>query len=289
MLIMEKLQAQVDFSPTDQAIAAVIMVDPGAAVGQSMQELGDRAHSSHSAVNRFCKRLGFTGYRAFTLALQREVSQARVTPSDANFPFVAGDTLREATAKLTTLSVDAITNAQQRLEMPQLVRAVQLLAHAHRIFLYGHGDSSLLVQGFANKLSKINIYPVFADQFGESNWNSTNTTRDDCALLVSYRGQNRAYVQTMQYLRGRGVRTILITGRPDSPMAKLADVCLETPGDEYDFMKIGTITSQLAGEYVLNLVYAGIYAQNYDDHRAELKAKQGTLTTGLLAEDGGKQ
>lgn len=284
MLISEQLQAQVHFTPTDQDLAQVILQDPHAVLGQSMQTLAQRAHCSHSAVIRLCQKLGFKGYRDFSVALTQELSVQKVTPDDVNFPFAPNDTLRNAAEKLTTLSLNAITDTKARLNMPLVVQAVQLLVKAKRIFLYGRGDSSLLVQGFANKLNKIDCYPIFADQFGETSWNSTNITAADCALLVSYRGQNQSYQQVMHYLKAHQVPTIVITGRPQSPVAQLATVCLEVLGDEFDFMKIGTIASQVATEYLLTILFAGVYAHDYESNLDTLKAKQATLTKGPLAE-----
>lgn len=51
-------------------------------------------------------------------------------------------------------------------------------------------------------------------------------------------------------------------------------------------MKIGTIASQLVTDYLLNLLFAGIYAQDYEGNISALQARQGVLTSGLLAEDG---
>ena len=286
MLISEQLQAQAHFTPTDLALAHVILQDPHAVLGQSMQTLAQRTHCSHSAVIRLCQKLGFKGYRDFSLALTEELSAQKVTPDDVNFPFAPNDTLRDAAEKLTTLSLDAITNTKARLNIPQVVQAVQILVKAKRIFLYGRGDSSLLVQGFANKLNKIDRYPIFADQLGETSWNSTNITPEDCALFVSYRGQNQSYQQVMRYLKGHQAPTILITGRPQSALAQLATVCLEVFGDEFDFMKIGTIASQVACEYLLTILFAGVYSQHYTQNIAILQAKQATLTTGPLAESG---
>ncbi|WP_164848065.1 MurR/RpiR family transcriptional regulator [Lacticaseibacillus hulanensis] len=286
MLITEKLEAAVDFTPVDSTIANVILADPHQVTGLTVQELASKANCSHSAVVRLCKKLGYTGYRDFTLTLLREISAATESDADVNFPFGAHDTLRDAAEKLATLGQASIAAAQQHLDMPILVRAVQTLIHAHRIFLYGHGDSSLAVQSFANKLNKIDIYPVLADLLGESNWNSTNATEADCALLVSYRGQSHSHLQVMRYLKQRHVPTILITGRPQSSMAKLATACLEVPGDEYDFMKMGTIASQSAIDYLLTVLFAGIYSHNYDDNLSGLKQRQASLTNGLLAEDG---
>jgi RpiR family carbohydrate utilization transcriptional regulator len=69
MLISEQLQAQVRFTATDQDLAQVILQDPHAVLGKSMQSLAKRAHCSHSAVIRLCQKLGFKGYRDFSLAL----------------------------------------------------------------------------------------------------------------------------------------------------------------------------------------------------------------------------
>ena len=286
MLIAEKLQAGVGFTTTDEAIAAIILEAPDEVPALSIQSLAKRAHSSHSAVIRLCKRMGFHGYREFVIALVQELSKPQTLVEDSNFPFAARDTLRDATKKLGSLSVAAITNTKQRLNMPALVGAVQYLLHARRIFLYGHGDSNLAVQRFASKLNKIDVYPVLADMLGESSWNSTNVTDIDCVLIVSYRGQYRTYEQVLRYMKENQVPTILVTGRPESVMASLATVCLDVSGDEYDFMKMGTIASQVSIDYLLTVLFSGIYAHNYQQNFAALKARQENLTTGLLAEDG---
>lgn len=286
MLITEKLQAAVGFTPTDTAISAVILTDPNTASTLTIQALAKRAHCSHSAVNRLCKKLGFHGYREFTIALLRELSEATESATNVNFPFSANDTLRDITAKLADLSQTAIATTKNRIDQSTVVQAVQLLVHAKRIFLYGRGDSSLAVQGFANKLNKIDIYPVLADLLGESSWNSTNVRADDCALFVSYRGQNQGHLQVMRYLKQHRVPSILITGRPESAMAKLATTCLDVSGEEYDFMKMGTIASQFAIDYLLDVLFAGVYSRHYAANLQALKARQASLTTGLLAEDG---
>ncbi|WP_155286845.1 hypothetical protein [Lacticaseibacillus zhaodongensis] len=51
-------------------------------------------------------------------------------------------------------------------------------------------------------------------------------------------------------------------------------------------MKMGTIASQFAIDYLLTVLFAGIYAYNYQTNFSSLKERQEILTTGLLAEGG---
>jgi DNA-binding MurR/RpiR family transcriptional regulator len=57
-------------------------------------------------------------------------------------------------------------------------------------------------------------------------------------------------------------------------MSKLCDLTIEVPYDEYDFFKVGTFSSQISFEYILDTLFSIIYAKEYTKNLDNLKQKE---------------
>ena len=68
--IILKLNEIMDALPSSEQKVAVYMVSNlDDIVGVSVEELASRSDSSQAAVVRFCKKMGFKGYREFSIKL----------------------------------------------------------------------------------------------------------------------------------------------------------------------------------------------------------------------------
>lgn len=260
MLIEDKLIRQDTFTTTEKRIADYLQANFEAAVYMTIEELAKATYTSHSAIIRLCKKLGFTGFKEFRLELGREVHQLLAQfdqTIDANFPFSDQD--------------DGATIAEK-------------LTQAKRIFVFAKGDSQITARKFQNKLVKLNKFLILAEEYSDSSWNAANLTNEDCAVFISYSGRIHHYEKIMSHLKHVGTPTLLLTGNEYSEMAKKASMCLVISQGELDFVKVATFSSQIAFDYVLNTLYSIMYAQNYTANVLNLKEKQQLIQHGLLKE-----
>ena len=58
-----------DFTPVEQKVAEFILENPSKVPAMSIKELAVASKSSDASVMRFCKALGFSGYRSFIVGL----------------------------------------------------------------------------------------------------------------------------------------------------------------------------------------------------------------------------
>ena len=80
--IVLKLNEIMDSLPaSEQKIAVYLVSNLNDVVGISVEELAGRSDSSQAAVVRFCKKLGYRGYREFSLKLASELAVARQSQS----------------------------------------------------------------------------------------------------------------------------------------------------------------------------------------------------------------
>lgn len=287
MLIEDKLIRQDTFTTTEKRIADYLQANFEAAVYMTIEELAKATYTSHSAIIRLCKKLGFTGFKEFRLELGREVHQllAKFDQTiDANFPFSEQDDGATIAKKMAELSIQAVKKAQLQIEDQPLDTIAEKLTQAKRIFVFAKGDSQITARKFQNKLVKLNKFLILAEEYSDSSWNAANLTKEDCAVFISYSGRIHHYEKIMFYLKHVGTPTLLLTGNEHSEMAKKASMCLVISQGELVFVKVATFSSQIAFDYVLNTLYSIMYAQNYTANVLNLKEKQQLIQNGLLKE-----
>lgn len=76
---------------------------------------------------------------------------------------------------------------------------------------------------------------------------------------------------------------MLFTGNAHGELNVLADYVQVVTQTEYDFWKIGTFSSQVAFQYILDILFSIMYSQNYQKNVVNLKNKYHLLKKGLLA------
>lgn len=284
MLLIDKLKKQDKFTTTEKRIADYTLKNITEIPHIYIEDLARRTYASHSAVIRLCKKLGYTGFRDFKLAISKAVysQQHTLGAINANFPFDPNDTPMEIAKKMADLSIDTIQKTQAQLSNELLIEAVDILSTAERIFLFSIGDSQIRARSFQNKLIKIDKFLILADEYGDESWNAVSLTEKDCALFISYAGRNKQYQKILHYFQEKNVPTILLTGNDKSELTQLAQLPIVVVQDEYDFAKVATFSSQVSFEYVLDTLFSILYAQEYEKHLIEHKQKQAIIQKGIL-------
>jgi len=276
MTLLKKLEQKQGFTDTEIRIADYILINLEDVPNMFIQELAENTFSSHSAIIRLSQKLGYSGYRNFKIALIHEIQSNKhaFAHVDPNFPFLPSDSSIDIAKKMADLTIETIRKTLVKLDKNQLNKAVDIVRNANRIYLFGNGDSQIRARSFQNKFIKINKHLIIADEYGETTWNALNLEKTDCAIFISYAGSSVAHLKILKYLASMKIPTILLTGNSESTMSKLCELTLEVPYDEYDFFKVGTFSSQISFEYILDTLFSIIYAKEYTKNLNNLKQKE---------------
>lgn len=269
MKLLRQLSEMSHFTPNEQSIAAYILDHRENMLQLNIQELAKATYTSHSAINRLTRKLGLSGFKEFTLQLAREFQQHTQTPSnvDPNYPFELDESALQVAGEIAELMKETLNKAYTYMDDAVLARTALMLDQSERIFIYALGDSQIRARSFQNKLIKINKYAVIATDLYEWAYHTVNLTPDDCAIFLTYHGNSPIFVKAARHLRQQGVPLITITAAEQSELAELSTLCICVPGDEVKHAKIGTFSSQMAFEYVLNVIYSCIYKISYTQNK----------------------
>lgn len=285
MNLVQALKNDQEFTPNEKRIAAYILSNPLATSQFNLRDLATKTYTSHSAIVRFTQKLGFEGFRDFRVALIAYAQQYRFKEGavDANFPFVPEDSTSDIANKMASLTKQTIEAMQVNLDEKTFEACVKTMLDAKRIFIFAKGDTQISARSFQNKLAKLGIFIVIAEEYADEAWVASNILKTDCAIFTSYRADSVKYQQFIEILKAESVPTILISSLDGKVLAGMTDHWLTTVDlERTDSLKIGTFSSQIAIEYIFNVLYAMIYMTNYQKNNKQIAKKFTRIQRGAL-------
>jgi 6-phospho 3-hexuloisomerase len=116
---------------------------------------------------------------------------------------------------------ERVTAALDRLEPSAIAAAVNVLARAPAIFVYGAGRSGIIGRAFAMRLVQLGLT---AYVIGESV--TPIVRRGDAVFILSGRGESSSSIQTANIVRREGAELIVFTARASSKLAHIATALL---------------------------------------------------------------
>jgi Transcriptional regulators len=147
--------------------------------------------------------------------------------------------------------------------MESLAKAVDAIATARQVYLYGVGTSALAAQDAYYKLVRVGIPAnFFADPHMQA-ISTVLTGKEDVAIGFSHSGSTKDVVDALSLAKAQGARIICITNRSRSPAAKLADILLLTASEETPFGS-GGMPSMMAQLSVVDALFVGVALKIYD-------------------------
>lgn len=197
--------------PAEQRVADFLLQEGAEYPDFALAQLAEAAGTSQSAVVDMCKTMGLSGFREFRLMWVKEQAtrSALALPESPLFGGLISGLLH--TEQLLRNGID---------------RAVARLLRAKEIFLFASGGSGLVAELCAEGLAVAGRL-VFTFKSNEA-IGSAHFDEQTVLVVISHRGANPILAQAMQQARAVGATTILITGRPQSELAALADELLVT-------------------------------------------------------------
>lgn len=90
------------------------------------------------------------------------------------------------------------------------------------------------------------------------------TTKNECAICISYSGETPTLLKTVGFLKENKVPIISITSLGDNSLSNLSDVTLNITTREKEYTKIAGFSSLESISIVLNILYSCVFASNYN-------------------------
>jgi RpiR family carbohydrate utilization transcriptional regulator len=233
-------------------IANYVQKNPHQVIKLTISDLAAVTGSkSESAIVRFYKVLGFSGYHEFKVSLATEIAGKSYyhTYSD----LTENDTIHDVKEKIFNGIIKTLHENYSLISDELLEAGADLLANAKRIFFIGYGQSGNLCANAAFKFMRLG-YECYYNQ--DNHYNSIHLTEPregDVLFCISFSGLSKDVVLPAKESKPVA-KIIALTESKKSPLGKIADICFPTHTEELNYR-----TDIMMGRYVQSMIIDMLY------------------------------
>lgn len=266
MNLIDRLNKTANFTFNEQLIIQYLLAHPEEVANLSIYTLAKQTTSSTSTIVRLCKKCGLSGFKTFKVIFARDLERyyQQINSIDANTPFKQNDSDLIIAKKIAQLTTETINFAQNSLSSQVLNQATSILLDATNVYAIGVSDNFIRLRDLQLKLLRIGLRVQMVDLQAEQYHLARNSKPTDAALMVSYSGRTAEVVNDAKTFYQNGTPILAITGNEDSPLAKYATETILLPQREQAQYQVSNFSSQLAVEYMLNVLYSCIFNRNFE-------------------------
>lgn len=235
----------------------------------TINQIAEYSYTSKATVVRFAKTLGFDGWKEFMKAFISEMKylEQHKADADVNYPFDAKSSVNEIIDSIKKVQIESIQDSADLLDVEMLEKAVHYLIKAKHIIIFGLSPNIFIGELFRRKMITIKKQVDIA-KLGEMGIISNTLTEDDCAIMISYSGNNE-HAEPMCYiptLLENEVSVIGITSGGDNYMRKELDCVLTMSSKERLYTKISNFATEESLQYIFNVLFSCYFAKHYQDN-----------------------
>lgn len=204
-------------STKEKKIADFILKHPKESVNPSIEELAELIGISESTMVRFARKLGYTGYQRFRIALARET-----IPSNEQV-FETGVSDQEDPIDTVFLNTQkTLDETYKRIDRVALQGVGKRFASARNIYLMGLGGSNIIALDAYHKLIRTGLNCNYASDFHMQLMLASQSTDKDIALIISHTGSGNDTLALAEECRNNGCDIAVLTSNNRSPLARMA-------------------------------------------------------------------
>lgn len=242
-------------TPSENAVAQIVLSHADDVVGLSVETLADEAGVSTATVVRLCRTLGFSGFKDFKIALALERGNA--APHALQERIEPGDDLTQIARKVLNSEAQALRETLDLLDAASLSAAVDALASARTIAIFGMGSSTPLVVDAYYRFARIGLRVSTPPDSHMQAVSAALLGPDDVALVISYTGRTQELLIAARQAKAAGATVIALTSFLRSPLLEHADVHLVTAVTEAT-SRVEAMASRTAHLGVIDTLYVAL-------------------------------
>jgi DNA-binding MurR/RpiR family transcriptional regulator len=273
-ILVRLRQAIHSLRPSERRIAETALSDPAAVSDLNISELAAMNSTSTATVARFCRNVGYDGYKTFRLALARAAvgeTDRRVEFGVADGDINPADSTADVVRKLAYQEARAVEETAAHLDLVEVERVVEAIIQAPVIDVYGSASSGLAAQDLQQKLRRIGYLA--------NAWTDPHLALTSAAVLpptavaigFSHSGETDETISAIETASRAGAFTVGVTNFPDSPLVQATDASLITASRETRF-RYGAMSSRMAQLIIVDVIFIGVAQRRPESVSAALAA-----------------
>ena len=266
-----RLSSEKNFTTSERKIANFFLEKPQLVIDATAEKIGKLTQTSSSAIVRFAKKMGYTGFPAMKLdiavAIKNTQNTHDLTEVEADESFA--NILEKTSARFKIIpDVIAAQNATE-----DFSQATTLIENARHIFVYGVTASSLVAQDIQQKFTRIGLDVIYHADFHQLITTMQATaTKQDLSIVISESGRTFEALNFKKISSDLGLKVIVLTNETGSEMTQDCDIVLTTTSQQFDKVRFASTTGLLSQLYVVDILFYAYISRHYEDSQKRVEA-----------------
>lgn len=217
------------FGSAERRLAEFILDNPRRTIDATIEELAQLSGSSYATISRFCRKMGYSGFREFRSALIDDiVTQQRDELNPSDLALVPGLTAAETIERVCRFSERTLHDTERFLDPAALASATEAILAAPHVLLVGAGTSAITARYAYTRFFRVGVACTAEPDPVVFQMRAATMGRGDVLVAVSSSGRTAAVVDAARAAREAGATVVSISDYAISPLNREADVLLYT-------------------------------------------------------------
>ncbi|WP_261842880.1 MurR/RpiR family transcriptional regulator [Aliamphritea ceti] len=227
-LLKSIADAKSNLRKSEQKVADYVLENPSEVIHMRIVDLASEANVSEPTVVRFCRALNYDGFQDFKLTLAQGLA------SNANFEqfsLNSKDTVSEFKQKIFDSTVGNMMRVREELDSDTLESAINAIAKAGRVELYGFGASAPVCDDAQHKFHRLKISSSAYSDPHMQMISATTLSTDDVVIAISQTGRTKDLLHAIKLVKAAGA-TVISLCPSNTPLSALANISIHIDLEE---------------------------------------------------------
>lgn len=234
-LVRQISQRYEELSKGHRRIADYIVKNSEKVAFMTAADLGKEVGISESTVVRFAKALDFSGYPKMQKALQQMIRSKLTTVQ--RMRMTDQESQSEILKKVLDSDVQNIRTSLTELDPLVFQDVLKQIQEARHVLIMGMRSSKLLAEYFVFYLNLLRPGVFVVDStYNEPIESLLHITEEDLVIAISYPRYSYKTIETMDFIRKKGVKIVAITDSDESPSYSMAHYPLIAKGNMFSIV-----------------------------------------------------
>ena len=265
MLLINKIE-NANLTKIEEDIAQYIILHKENLENLSTRAIAKATYTSSSAVVRLAHKLGFEGYNDLKKQYikEQEYLNSHFENIDANIPFTQENNLMSVANSIKEIMIESANDTLTLINNDLLNKVIKILDKSKHIYVFGFGSYVEIAKIFQMKMSRIKKYVIVQSFVGEENYQANMLNEEDCAIIISYSGENLINIASL--LKEKNIPIIAITSIGENTLSTYSTCTLHMSTREKLFSKIANYTAEHSVSLILDILYSCYFRLNYKEN-----------------------
>ena len=240
-----------DLPKAETKVADFIANNPDKVPFLSVHECADAVEVSVASVSRFVRKIGFSHFKDFKIALAKDSGSGVPDIYQAINPADSSDKIVQ---KVFRGYEQSIEDTLKMLDIKSLIEISKIFSNTGRAVFFGIGGSGIVARDAALRFSHLDIQ---AEAFTDPLYiliQAKRIKRGELAIGISHSGRTKVICEALQLVKQRGAITVGISNYIKAPLSAYVQhlFCTSFPEDR---VKAAALSSRIAQLCIIDDMY----------------------------------